>query len=62
MAIFKDTIKIKDPLDRAVQLTVRAPADRNIPNLQVAAKRAWHAPGEAITVGEVAVKVRAISR
>jgi hypothetical protein len=62
MAIFKDTIMIKDrPYDRAVQVTVIAP-DVNVLNIQELAERAWRAPGKAITVGKVTVKVMAFSR
>jgi hypothetical protein len=63
MAIFKDTIMIKDrPYDRAVQVTVIAPDDVNVLNIQELAERAWRAPGKAITVGKVTVKVMAFSR
>ena len=63
MAIFKDTIMIKDrPYHRAVQFTVIHPDDENVLNVQELAERAWRAPGKEITVGKVTVKVRAFSR
>ena len=63
MAIFKDTIMVKDrPYDRAVQVTVIAPDDMNVLNVQELAERAWRAPGTSITVGKVTVKVRAFKR
>jgi hypothetical protein len=63
MAVFKDIITIKDPpWDRAVQITVIAPADRNVLNLQQFAERAWRAVGKQITVDGITVKVRAFSR
>jgi hypothetical protein len=63
MAIFKDTIMIKDrPWDRAVEVTVIYPEDVNVLNVQELAERAWRAVGKTITVGGVTVKVRAFRR
>jgi len=63
MAIFKDTIMIKDrPFDRAVKVTVIAPDDVNVLNVQELAERAWRAVGKKITVGGVTVKVEAFGR
>lgn len=63
MAIFKDTITIKDRLyDRAVAVTVIHPDDESVLNVQELAERAWRAPGKEITVGKVTVKVRAFRR
>jgi hypothetical protein len=48
---FKDTITIKDrPYDRAVQVTVIAPDDLNVLNVQELAERALRAPGKTVTV------------
>ncbi len=42
MAIFKDTIMIKDRLhDRAVEVVLVAPDDMNMLNVQELAERAW---------------------
>lgn len=64
MAIWKDTIEIKDtPWNRAVEVTVIAPGGKNVLlNLQELAERAWRAVGKQITVDGVTVKVRAFSR
>jgi len=63
MAIFRDTIMIKDhPHDRAVEVIVEAPDDVNVLNVQELAERAWRLPGKTITVGEVTVRVRAFRR
>jgi hypothetical protein len=60
MAIFRDTITIKDrPYDRAVKVTVIYPDDVNVLNVQ---ERAWRAVGKQITVDGVVVKVKAFSR
>ncbi|MGE3872305.1 MAG: hypothetical protein AB7F74_05040 [Parvibaculaceae bacterium] len=61
MATFKDTIMIKDrPYDRAVEVTVIAPEDVNVLNVQELAEKAWRSVNKTITMGEVTVKVRAI--
>jgi divalent metal cation (Fe/Co/Zn/Cd) transporter len=63
MAIFKDTIMIKDrPYDRAVQVTVTYPDDMNVTNVQELAQKAWRSVNKEITIGKVTVKVRAFSR
>ncbi len=42
MAIFKDTIMIKDrPYDRAVEVTVIYPEGMNVTNVQELAEKAW---------------------
>jgi hypothetical protein len=49
MAIFKDTMMIKDrPYDRAVQVTVIAPDGKNVLNLQELAERAWRSVGKTV--------------
>jgi hypothetical protein len=54
MAIFKDVIEIKDtPYNRAMKVTVIAPDDVNVLNLQEFAERAWRAVGKKITVDGV---------
>ena len=51
MAVFKDVVMIKDrPYDRAVQVTVIYPNDKNVTNVQELAERAWRAVGKQITV------------
>ncbi len=61
MAIFKDTIMIKDrPYDRAVQVTVIYPDDMNVLNVQELAEKAWRSINKEITIGKVTVKVRGI--
>ncbi len=51
MAIFKDTIMIKDrPFDRAVEVTVIYPDGVNVTNVQELAERAWRSVGKKITV------------
>lgn len=63
MPVFKDTVMIKDtPWNRAVQVTVIAPDDKNVLNLQELAERAWRAVGKQITVDGVTVKVRTFTR
>jgi divalent metal cation (Fe/Co/Zn/Cd) transporter len=63
MAIFKDTIMIKDrPNDRAVEVTVIAPDDMNVLNVQELAEKAWRSVNREITIGSVTVKVRAFNR
>jgi hypothetical protein len=63
MATFKDTIMIKDrPYDRAVEVTVIAPDDINVTNVQELAEKAWRSVNKTITVGKVTVKVRAFRR
>ncbi len=65
MAIFRDTIMIKDrPYDRAVQVTVIAPDDMNVLNVLELAERAWRArnvdhsrQGDCEGAGIQAVKV-----
>lgn len=50
MAIFKDTIMIKDrPYDRAVELTVIAPDDMNVLNVQELAEKAWRSVNKCAT-------------
>jgi divalent metal cation (Fe/Co/Zn/Cd) transporter len=59
----KDTIMIKDrPYDRAVQVTVIAPDDMNVTNVQELAEKAWRSVNKEITVGGVTVKVRGFGR
>jgi hypothetical protein len=63
MTVFKDVIEIRDtPWNRAVRVTVIAPDDRNVLNLQELAERAWRAVGKTISVDGVTVKVRAFTR
>jgi hypothetical protein len=63
MAIFKDTIMIKDqPWDRAVEVVVIYPEDVNVTNVPELAEKAWRSLGKTMAVGGVTVKVRAISR
>jgi hypothetical protein len=63
MAIFKDVIDIKDtPWNRAVKVTVIAPDNVNVLNLQDLAERAWRAMGKKITVDGVTVKVETFRR
>ena len=63
VAAKKSVIEIKDtPWNRAVQVTVIAPDDVNVLNLQELAERAWRAVGKQITVGGVTVKVKAFGR
>jgi hypothetical protein len=59
MAIFKDTIMIKDrPYDRAIQVTVIAPDDVNVLNVQELAEKAWRSVNKEIKIGAVTVKVQ----
>ncbi len=63
MATFKDTIMIKNrPHDRLVEVTVIAPDDVNVPNVQELAEKAWRSVNKEITVGKVTVRVRAFRR
>ena len=63
MATFKEVITIRDrPFDRAVKVTVIAPDDKNVLNVQELAERAWRAVGKKITIDGVTVKVEAFSR
>jgi len=63
MPTFKDVIQIRDtPWDRAVRITVIAPDDVNVLNVQELAERAWRAVGKKITVDGVTVKVEAFTR
>jgi hypothetical protein len=63
MPIFKEVIEIKaTPWNRAVKVTVIAPSDVNVLNLQELAERAWRAVGKKITVDGVTVKVEAFRR
>ncbi len=63
MPIFKDTVMINDrPYDRPVEVTVTAPADMNILNLQELAEKAWRSVNKTITIGRMTVKVRAFRR
>lgn len=60
---FEDTITIKDrPYDRAVEVTVIAPDDMNVLNVQELAEKAWRSVNKTITIGQVTVKVRAFTR
>jgi divalent metal cation (Fe/Co/Zn/Cd) transporter len=63
MAVFKDTIMIKDhPYDRAIQVTVVYPENMKVTNVQELAEKAWRSVNKQITVGGVTVKVRAFGR
>jgi hypothetical protein len=63
MSIFKDTIMIKDrPYDRPIEVTVIAPDDVNVMNVQELAERAWRSPSKAIKVDGVTVRVRGFGR
>jgi divalent metal cation (Fe/Co/Zn/Cd) transporter len=63
MAIFKDTIMIKDrPYDRAVEVTVIYPDDMNVTNVQELAEKAWRSVNKEITIGKVTVRVKAFKR
>lgn len=63
MAIFKDTIMIKDrPHDRAVEVTVIYPEGRNVLNVQELAEKAWQSVNKTISVNGVTVKVRGFGR
>jgi hypothetical protein len=58
MAIFKDTIMIKDrPFDHALEGIVIYPL-----NVQELAEKAWPSVNKEMTIGGVRVKVRAFSR
>jgi hypothetical protein len=57
MAIFKDTIMIKD---RPVRVTVIYPDDMNVTNVQEMAERAWRSVNKEITIGKVTVRVRGV--
>jgi hypothetical protein len=62
MAIFKDTVMVKDrPFNRAVKVIVTAPDDAN-PNLQDLAERARRTVGRKITIGNVTVRVEPFRR
>jgi divalent metal cation (Fe/Co/Zn/Cd) transporter len=61
MAVFKDTIMIKDqPFKRAVRVTVIYPDDMNVTNVQELAEKAWRSVNKEITIGRVTVRVRTI--
>jgi divalent metal cation (Fe/Co/Zn/Cd) transporter len=61
MAVFKDTIMIKDqPFERAVRVTVIYPDDMNVTNVQELAEKAWRSVNKEITIGRVTVRVRTI--
>jgi divalent metal cation (Fe/Co/Zn/Cd) transporter len=63
MAVFKDIVEIKDkPWNRAVEVTVIAPVNMNVVNVQELAEKAWRSITKTITIGEVTVKVRAFRR
>jgi hypothetical protein len=63
MPTYTHIIEIRDtPWNRAVKVTVIAPADSNVLNLQELAERAWRAVGKSITFDGVTVKVKAFSR
>jgi hypothetical protein len=52
MAIFKDTIMIKDrPHDRAVEVTVTYPDDMDVLNVQKLAEKAWRSVNKEINHG-----------
>ena len=57
MTIWKDTLMIKDrPHDRAVEVTVTAPDDMNVLNVQELAEKAWRSISKQVTVDGVTVK------
>jgi hypothetical protein len=63
MPTFKDTIMIKDrPHDRASEVTVIAPDNMSITNVQELAEKAWRSVNREITIGKVTVKMRAFER
>jgi hypothetical protein len=63
MPIFQDTIIITDDShSHAVEVTVTVPKNGNIANVQKLAEMAWRSAGKQITVDEVTVKVRALTR
>jgi hypothetical protein len=59
MAMFKDTIMING---HAVEVTVIAPNDQNVLNVQELAEKAWRSVNKKITIGKVTVRVRAFRR
>jgi hypothetical protein len=59
MATFKDTVMIKDrPYDRAVEVTVIAPDDMNVTNVQELAEKAWRSVNKTITIGKVTLNYK----
>jgi divalent metal cation (Fe/Co/Zn/Cd) transporter len=59
VAIFKDTIMVKDhSYERAIRVTVIYPDDMNVTNVQELAEKAWGSVNKEITIGKVTVKVR----
>jgi hypothetical protein len=67
MAIFKETVMVKDrPFDRAVEVTIVAPDiarfQRDPDEVFALAQKAWRAVNKEITIGEVKVKVRGFGR
>jgi divalent metal cation (Fe/Co/Zn/Cd) transporter len=63
MTIWKDVITIRDrPFDRAVKVTVIAPDDMNVTNVQELAERSWRSMTKQVTVDGITVKVEAFKR
>jgi hypothetical protein len=45
-----------------IGLSMIAPADVNVPNVQEFAERAWRSVNKEITVGKVTVRIKAFGR